>query len=198
MLFKSLTGAVLAGGKSTRMANQNKGLLLFGGQPMALNVAFALRNVVDVVLINANKNIDCYSGFGFEVVCDTKKHYDKGPLSGVFTCLQCASTSHLLISPCDTPLISSAAFSALKCASMERPYSIHYLINESDHHPLHAILPVSMTLLKLDEFLGQNNRYSVMAFYEFFGCESVLWSRNGELLNINTPDNLAEMWPKNL
>lgn len=191
MAFESLTGAILAGGKSTRMANQDKGLLLFDGQPMALKVALALNGIAETVFINANNNIEQYHGLGFEVIPDVGKHHDKGPLSGLFTCLQCAETSHLLISPCDTPRISSAAFFALKCASMKKPSLIHYLIDESGCHPLHAILPVNAGLLKLDEFLEQKNRYSVMAFYDFFGCESVVWGKSEELLNVNTPDKLS-------
>jgi len=190
MVFKSLTGVILAGGKSTRMASQDKGLLLFAGQPMALRVALALKNVTDIVFINANKNIELYSELGFEVVSDIEKHHDKGPLSGLFTCLQRTETSHLLISPCDTPRISCAAFLSLQAASIENPNQIHYLTSESGFHPLHAILPTDAALLKLDEFLEQKNRYSVMGFYDFFGCASVMWNKEEELLNVNTPDEL--------
>lgn len=192
MVFESLTGAVLAGGKSTRMACQDKGLLLFDGQSMALRVALALESVADVVFINANRNIQQYSGLGFKVVSDAEKHHDKGPLSGLFACLQCAETTHLLISPCDTPQISRAAFLALQAAAIEKPDKIHYLMDESGSHPLHAVLPINSALLKLDEFLEQKNRYSVLAFYDFFGCESVMWDKSEELLNVNTPDNLSQ------
>lgn len=191
MVFESLTGAVLAGGKGTRMASQDKGLLLFDGQSMALRVVLALESVADVVFINANRNIQQYSELGFKVISDAEKHHDKGPLSGLFTCLQRAESTHLLISPCDTPQISRAAFLALKAAGIEKPHKIHYLKDESGSHPLHAILPTNSSLLKLDEFLEQKNRYSVMAFYDFFGSESVMWNRREELLNVNTPDNLS-------
>ncbi|ETX09849.1 molybdopterin-guanine dinucleotide biosynthesis protein MobA [Marinomonas ushuaiensis DSM 15871] len=191
MAYESLAGVILAGGKSTRMASQDKGLLLFDGQPMALRVALALEGVADVVFINANRNIELYRELGFEVISDVERHHDKGPLSGLFTCLQRVETSHLLVSPCDTPRISTAAFLALQVASIEKPNQIHYLTGESGFHPLHAILPTNAALLKLDGFLEQKNRNSVMAFYEFFGCASVVWGKGEELLNVNTPDELS-------
>ena len=43
----------------------------------------------------------------------------------------------------------------------------------------------------LKDFFDKSERYSVMAFYEFFGCGSVLWDKSEELLNVNTPDVLS-------
>jgi molybdopterin-guanine dinucleotide biosynthesis protein A len=102
-----------------------------------------------------------------------------------------AKTSHLLISPCDTPRISGEAFAKLKEASLLSPEKIYYLRGASGAHPLHAILPVETAFAALKCFLGEGQRYSVLGFYDMFGCQSVAWDNAAELLNVNTPDELA-------
>ena len=191
MDFLSLSGAVLAGGKGERMASQDKGLLLFRGEAMALTVGLALLQVTDRVFINANRNLDRYADLGFDVISDDVSYQRKGPLSGLVACLTFAKASHLLVSPCDTPCISGDAFTQLINASNAYPGRIHYLKDTSGDHPLHAILPVEPALIMLKDFLDKSDRYSVMAFYKAFGCKPVLWDKSEELLNVNTPDTLG-------
>ena len=191
MLFTSLSGAVLAGGKAERMSRQDKGLLFFQNEPMAVLVGRALQPVATTVFINANRNLDAYAALGYEVVTDDPYYQGKGPLCGILTCLAFAKTSHLLISPCDTPRISSEAFAKLKDVSLLSPEKIHYLESVSGTHPLHAILPVESAYRALGQFLDNTQRYSVFAFYEKFGCQSVIWSDDVDLLNVNTPSDLV-------
>ncbi len=190
MGVRSLTGAVLAGGKSERMGRQDKGLLLFQGQPMILPIIRAVSELTDRVFVNANQNEQEYKALGFDVVADPKRHAGRGPLSGLLTCLVYADSTHLLVSPCDTPCITSSAFSALLLAAQKNPDQIHYLVGASRKHPLHAILPVQSGTEALKAFLGSEQGYSVMAFYEAFGCQQVVWENDSELLNVNTPDAL--------
>lgn len=187
----TLSGAVLAGGKGERMSSQDKGLMLYQSVPMALLVARVLRDVSSVVFLNANRNLESYGALGFDVVSDGPDYQNKGPLSGLLACLSFANTSHLLISPCDTPCISRDAFVRLEEASKVFPDRIQYLADGFGGHPLHAILPVESSLACLKRFLDKGERYSVMAFYEAFGCDSVLWDKSEELLNVNTPDLLS-------
>ncbi|NLQ16131.1 molybdenum cofactor guanylyltransferase [Marinomonas sp. M1K-6] len=190
MIFTSLSAAILAGGKAERMLGQDKGLLLYQDKPMVLWISSALRGVVDEVFINANRNLEHYAEFGYEVILDGLDYQGKGPLSGLFTCLAFAKTSHLLVSPCDTPRISSEAFARLKQASQSRPETIHYLSAASGIHPLHAILPTASALAALKHFFDKEQGCSVMAFYEAFGCQSVIWEDDAALLNVNTSKQL--------
>ena len=191
MAFISLSAAVLAGGNAERMSRQDKGLLLFRNTPMALLVGQALQQVADSVFINANRNFDAYAALGYEVIADDLAYQGKGPLSGLLACLAFAKTSHLLISPCDTPCINSDAFAKLKQASLLAPEKIHFLESGSGTHPLHAILPVERTHSALSQFLEETLRYNVSAFYEEFGCQSVIWANDADLLNVNTPRDLV-------
>lgn len=190
MEFTSLSGVVLAGGKGERMGSQDKGLVLFRNEPMVTPVIRALKNVSDSVFVNANRNVEKYTALGCSVFTDVERYSEKGPLSGLYASLHSVSTSHLVISPCDTPCISGAAFIALQAMSKRFPDKIHYLQSSSGRHPLHAILPVEDSLAKLECFFSQTKRNSVMAFYEFFGCCDVFWDIDSELLNVNTPNTL--------
>ncbi|HEX5538881.1 MAG TPA: NTP transferase domain-containing protein, partial [Methylophilaceae bacterium] len=51
----SVTGVILAGGKSRRMGGVDKGLMEFLGKPMVAHVIQRLAPQVDEILINANR-----------------------------------------------------------------------------------------------------------------------------------------------
>ncbi|KZN14841.1 molybdenum cofactor guanylyltransferase [Marinomonas sp. TW1] len=186
MEITSVTGAVLAGGKGERVSGQDKGLLLLRDEPMAVHVIRALQPSVDRVLINANRHMVEYQGMGYEVHSDAESVYDKGPLAGLYSCLAVSKSSHLMVSPCDTPLITSQEFESLLKAAKNAPDKIHYLQDDKGRHPLHAIMPVASSLFALDVFLSQQDKLAVMAFYESFGCQSVRIDSGDTLKNVNT------------
>ena len=193
MEITSVTGVVLAGGKGERVSGEDKGLLSFRGQPMAQYVANTLDKVADRVVINANRHLAEYQKLGFEVCADDIQMLDRGPLAGLYSCLSGMKASHVIISPCDTPLISVSAFEALLSAAKKVPNQIHYLHNEQGNHPLHAIMPVASSLFALDVFLTTKNSLSVLSFYEDFGCQSVNWSSIDELANLNSWEDLKSL-----
>ena len=66
----AITGVILAGGLARRMGHQDKGLILFQGQPLVSYAIAAMRPVVTELLINANRNIEAYQQFGWPVISD--------------------------------------------------------------------------------------------------------------------------------
>jgi molybdopterin-guanine dinucleotide biosynthesis protein A len=102
----SVTGLVLAGGLGRRMGGEDKGFVELAGRPMVEHVLDALRPQVGSVLINANRNLDRYAGYGYRVVPDALEGY-MGPLAGVASALPHSSTEFLLTVPCDAPLVAA-------------------------------------------------------------------------------------------
>lgn len=94
---------VLAGGRGTRMGGVDKGLQPFGGMPLAQHTLLRLQPQVGRTLVNANRNLAVYAGFGVPVCPDGMADY-AGPLAGFLTALEHCSTPWLLTVPCDTPL----------------------------------------------------------------------------------------------
>ncbi|MEN9842562.1 MAG: hypothetical protein RLZZ612_391 [Pseudomonadota bacterium] len=101
-----VTGAVLAGGRGSRMGGVDKGLQHFNGIPLALHTLLRLQmqegGWLGATLINANRHLAAYEAFGVPVWPDTLPDY-AGPLAGFITTLLHCDTPWLLTVPCDTP-----------------------------------------------------------------------------------------------
>jgi len=97
-----LTGAILAGGRGSRLGGQDKGLFPLAGQPLIRYVLTALAPQVGALLINANRHLDTYRAFGFPVCPDDFGAYC-GPLAGLSSLLSHARSPYLLCVPCDAP-----------------------------------------------------------------------------------------------
>ncbi len=97
-----ITGVVLAGGRGTRMGGLDKGLQLYGDLPLAQHSLRRLQAQVGAVLLNANRHLDQYRGFGAPVVTDTIADF-AGPLAGFIAAMENCHTPYLMTVPCDTP-----------------------------------------------------------------------------------------------
>jgi molybdenum cofactor guanylyltransferase len=97
-----ITGVVLAGGRGSRMGGLDKGLQLYGGAPLAQHCLHRLQAQVGPTMVNANRNLAQYQGFGVPVVSDTVPDF-AGPLAGFITALENCQTPYLMTVPCDTP-----------------------------------------------------------------------------------------------
>lgn len=107
----AITGLVLAGGRGQRMGGADKGLQPFRGTPLALHAVQRLAPQVGPVMINANRNLDSYAGFGVPVWPDAQAAAGPeaptefaGPLAGFIAGLQHCDTPYLVTVPCDVPL----------------------------------------------------------------------------------------------
>lgn len=97
-----ITGVVLAGGRGTRMGGLDKGLELFNGVPLALHALRRLQLQVGSCMLNANRNLEQYNGFGVSVCQDSRGDF-AGPLAGIASALHHCRTPYLVTVPCDTP-----------------------------------------------------------------------------------------------
>lgn len=105
--YCAVTGLILSGGRSSRMGEQDKGLILLNGKPMIATVKQILSPQVDQILISANKNIEQYRQLNKIVLTDEHDDY-RGPLAGIYEGLKYIKEySFLLVVPCDGPLLPS-------------------------------------------------------------------------------------------
>ncbi len=103
---QSITGVILAGGKGSRMGGDDKGLLNYKNKPLVHYVIDRIAPQVDTLIINANRNLAQYQQFGYRVISDSLTDFC-GPLSGMLSAMQIATTDYILTSPCDCPYISA-------------------------------------------------------------------------------------------
>jgi len=109
---RSVTGIVLAGGKSSRMGT-DKSLMLLDGKPMIQHAIDAIAPLCSQVVISAGK--DVYGFTGCEVWPDELP--DHAPMIGIYTCLKRSRTDLNIILSCDMPLVTTPLF--------------HYLLSQS-------------------------------------------------------------------
>ena len=101
-----ITGLILAGGQSSRMDGQDKGLLNLIDKPMIAHVIARIKPQVDQIIISANRHIEDYQKFGYEVLLDEYDDF-RGPLAGMAQGLSHSESEYLLTVPCDGPLLPS-------------------------------------------------------------------------------------------
>ncbi|MHC1776744.1 MAG: molybdenum cofactor guanylyltransferase [Lentimicrobium sp.] len=104
----SITGIILAGGKSLRMGT-DKGLMIFRGKPLVQYSIDLLGLFCDRILISSN-NL-AYSSFGYEIVPDQLD--GAGPMAGISACLSKSKTELNLVLSCDMPLAERVVFQTL-------------------------------------------------------------------------------------
>jgi molybdenum cofactor guanylyltransferase len=97
----SVTGIILAGGRSERMGS-DKGLMVWKGKPLVQYSIEALRPFCYHIIISTNN--DKYAGFGFPLLKD--EYPNIGPMGGLHAGLKASKTEHNLFLPCDMPLIN--------------------------------------------------------------------------------------------
>ena len=124
----SVAAVILAGGQGSRMGGEDKGLVPFKQDPMISWTLDKVRPLVDTLVISCNRNQSVYAGFGEPTVTDDTQGF-VGPLAGVQAAMNQLSTqhTHLLVLPCDTPLISQALIALLIKKAQQQPDAITLL-----------------------------------------------------------------------
>ena len=99
------TGAILAGGRATRLGGLNKAGLVLGpaGQSVLDRQLARLSRVVDSIIIVAN-DADRFRGAGVPVVADLVE--DGGALGALLTAVHRAPTDRTLAIACDMPFVT--------------------------------------------------------------------------------------------
>jgi len=147
-------GAILAGGKSSRMGME-KALLPLKGQPMIQYVADTLSSrFSEVVVVGGSK--DTYSFLELEVVPDVFEGC--GPLGGIQAALNRARPLPVFVLSCDTPFIPVELIEYLLSFKSAAPTTI--AISDGILQPLCGLY--DSTALGAIEHDLQEGKYSVL------------------------------------
>jgi molybdenum cofactor guanylyltransferase len=126
------TGIVLAGGRSRRFGGVEKARLPLGGRTLLHRGLDALRPVTVEQLVVGTPPPPARGpapgpvaiGPGARIVTD--RYPEAGPLGGVLTGLQAASTSHVLVVACDLPFLTASFLAALQDVGAHVPLGLVY------------------------------------------------------------------------
>jgi molybdenum cofactor guanylyltransferase len=183
-------GIILAGGQATRMQGKNKALQKYNGKFLFQHAYDAMSANIDTVLVNVNLHQSVFLEENIGVFKDEAHFSNCGPLSGLATALSLFSEdySHVLFSPCDTPLVPDDVFGQLVRHAHAHPSKAFYIETGAGAQPLHVIMPV--VFLKNLLVCLEREQYRVMAFYREINAEPVFWSAEDSFININYLDQL--------
>lgn len=181
-----ITGVILAGGRGSRMGGEDKGLVLLNGRAMVEHVVERLRPQVGSLFISANRNQDRYEALGFRVVVDSLPDY-QGPLAGMASVLQVATTPYVVTVPCDSPLIGGDLVARLARALATESADIAVANDGARAHPVFLLLKRAL-LPSLLGFLLAGER-KIDRWFERHRVASADFSDSPEaFINVNDPD----------
>lgn len=184
---KTITGIVLAGGKSRRMST-DKALLLFKGKPFLSHVIEALMPMADEILIvSDNKK---HGEFNFKRVSDTM--IDAGPLSGLHAGLKHSNTELNIILSCDVPLIQTSVLEIILANNTDE-YDVIQIEEEGKSHPLIALYKKRVTPHLLVALQKGERKLSKALIGLNVKSISISKSHYEALRNINTRSDLKSI-----
>ncbi|WP_242352899.1 MULTISPECIES: molybdenum cofactor guanylyltransferase [Anaeromyxobacter] len=188
------TGALIAGGRATRLGGRPKGLLRVGGEPIAARSLRLFRALFDGGALVVANDPAPYAPLGAPIVPDLVK--GKGAPGGVHAALSAARTTWVFTAGCDMPFVSEAGIALL--ASRRAGAEAVVVRWQGRLEPLHALwsracLPLlSRLLAEGDPSLQAIARSVAAAIVE----ESEWRAVDPEGLafaNVNTPEDLARL-----
>ena len=192
-----LTGAILAGGHSSRFGS-NKVLFAPNGETLISKAAGLLRSVAREVLVSASQtNAGDYDFLGLEIVVD--QHPDSGPMGGLETLLQRCTTPWLLVLTCDMPFVDKEALVTMisslnrepdnTLCQRDRPHALAWQCCDGSISPFpllieRSALPILQSRMRtgslsMKGLLSDLDTYYIMSPY------------NRLLCNINRPEDWA-------
>ena len=188
---ENITAVILAGGLGRRMGGVDKGLQLIHGKPMVQQVLDRLQPQVGKVLINANRHLDDYKGFGVPVCIDSISGY-AGPLAGIHAALLQTDTLYLVTVPCDSPLLPNDLVSRLSVAVSEHSADAAVVVTsdgeQQQRHPVFLLLK-SDVRSSLEHYLNNGGR-KVDDWLASLNCVDVLFEDETAFTNVNTPEDI--------
>ncbi|MGK5063438.1 molybdopterin molybdotransferase MoeA [Janthinobacterium sp. LB3P112] len=200
-----ITGLILAGGLGTRMGQRDKGMLPLHGQPLARHVLQRLAPQVGQLALSVHADAGAYAHFGLPVWPDVLPG-QLGPLAGLHSGMQHASTPYLLTVPCDSPLLPPDLATRLAAGLSDSDADLAIAVTEEIDaatgsavrrpHPVFCLVKTS-ALPQLDAYLHSGER-RMRTWHGPLKLTEVLFENNSAFGNINTPDELAALQAQGL
>jgi molybdopterin-guanine dinucleotide biosynthesis protein A len=190
-----ILGAIIAGGKSSRMGGKEKAFLDFGDRPLMAHVVEALRKQTQQVIINANGDPVRFRDLGCKVIADGSAFGDT-PLAGMAAVLSFGAAQGfdaVVTTPSDTPFLPPDLVARLSgnVAAIAR--------SGGQDHFLTGFWPAALAN-KLSDATQALELRRMQDWVSVAKARTVEWPTTSvdPFFNINTPDDLAKalMWVK--
>jgi molybdopterin-guanine dinucleotide biosynthesis protein A len=186
----TLTVAILAGGAASRLGGRDKGLEPLGAKPM---IEWLIRYCeqylgagIQLVIV-ANRNIDAYARYA-RVRTDASTDF-KGPLAGVASALDAATTPRVLTLPVDCPNPPPDLATRLGAAMDTSGRSAAVAHDGERRQPLFALYRRD---LAISAAAGAGAGQGVWEWQDAIGAVEIDFAdRRQQFHNLNTPEEFA-------
>lgn len=184
-MHEDITGIILAGGRSTRMGGEDKGLVQVAGIPLYQHVLARLQPQVGLIAISANRNQARYQESGLPTIGDLTTDFS-GPLAGILAGLRYAATEWVVFVPCDVPDFPTTLVEQLW--QQKGPALAAYASDGERAHPTLALLHASLAP-QLAGYLARGDR-KLMLFLDAVGARQVTFiGQQAAFHNLNTRED---------
>lgn len=194
-----IVGAILAGGRSSRMGGNEKAFLELAGQPLIQIALERLRPQAETVIVNANGDPARMKILEVPVQKDVFTGF-AGPLAGVHASMHWTKqnrphATHICTIAADTPFFPNDLVVKLE-ENADTPDTIVLAASNGFRHPVFGLWPVSL-IKNLEDFLETGETGKVMAFVKQHDWKETNFDDRDidavsidPFFNINTPDEL--------
>jgi molybdopterin-guanine dinucleotide biosynthesis protein A len=185
-------GAIIAGGRSSRMGGREKAFLELASKPVILHVIEQFEPQVDQLVINANGEPTRFSEFGLDVVPDVLTSLTT-PLAGLHAALRFTKSvdaDALITVPSDTPFLPFDLVARL----LENIAESGAAIAASGGQEHYIIGAWKTELLDdLENAIARDNVYRVKDWAHRASAQKVEWpvKPHDPFFNANAPEDLA-------
>ncbi|HEU4320747.1 MAG TPA: molybdenum cofactor guanylyltransferase [Acidimicrobiia bacterium] len=182
--MSDVIGAILTGGKSTRMG-RDKADVIVGDQTMLAMVAKAMSKTVEqVVLLGADRD---------NWVCWPDVVHASGPLAGVATALTRAGSDRVLVVAVDQPFVRSETMRALLAVDSDVP--VVPVDATGSRQVTCSVYPTSIADAAIDEAANGGSIQTLLDRVSFRAVTADEWSVWGEdgrsWFSVDTDEDLA-------
>jgi molybdopterin-guanine dinucleotide biosynthesis protein A len=182
---------LLAGGQGQRMGGRDKGLVEWQGEPLIRHLHRLTRPLTDDLIVSCNRNLEQYAQYADQLVQDLDSDFP-GPLAGIRAALPKARHDHLLVLPCDVPLIDKPLLEALREKAARHPDQ-PVIVREGEHwQPLICIIPTAHADA-LEAAWQTGERSPRRAMQALHPVALQLGADDPRLANLNTPSLLTQV-----
>lgn len=173
------------------MGGRDKGLIAYGNQPLIKHVINAISKQTTRIVINANRNLQDYSRFGYPVVADTLDDF-QGPLAGFLAAMEAVNSDYILTLPCDGPIIAENYLQKMIDAMNDSRCDIAVASDGQRMQPVYALIPVRLQI-SLKRFLAAGDRKIDLWYAQHDTTLVEFKAESNFFANFNSPSDLDRM-----
>lgn len=192
---KDITGLILAGGRAQRMGGIDKGLIPFHDKPLIESAIAKLKPQTQSIIINANRNLTKYAGYGYPVIMDETPDFS-GPLAGFLVGLKACKTPYLLTAPCDSPLLPNNLAQNLSAEMEREDFQLVYASSKEADGKVWAQPVFCLMRANLQDSLASfllKGDLKIDRWFKELRSSTVIFDDPQVFANVNTPEELKSL-----